>query len=252
MNNAPLSNLNKLPFCGGKSMSLTNKRGAILVPFVMASESTGTAKSSGNHQNGSVEKKSLQATFPNGFETLLTEVCEETKVAELKIKFGGFQMHVKRNIEPTPTPEPIVSPTSAPPVPSEPMNESAPAAPPPSPSKSSAEKISPFTNVAADKAAKLAALGASGSSGYVILSSPQVGSFRRARTLKGKKQPPACKEGDVIKEGQIVGFLDQFGSELPVRSDVAGEVLKLLYDDGEAVGYGDPLVAVLPSFHGIE
>lgn len=83
-------------------------------------------------------------------------------------------MHVKRNIEPTPTPEPIVSPTSAPPVPSEPMNESAPAAPPPSPSKSSAEKISPFRNVAADKAAKLAALGASGSSGYVILSSPQV------------------------------------------------------------------------------
>ncbi|CAI9774924.1 unnamed protein product [Fraxinus pennsylvanica] len=252
MNNASLSNLKKLPFYGGKNMSLTNKRGAILVPFVKASESTGTAKSSGdpnNHQNGSVEKKSLPATFPNGFETLLTEVCEETKVAELKIKFGDFQMHVKRKIEPAPTPAPIVSPTSAPPVPSEPMNESAPAAAPPSPSKSSEEKISPFTNVSADKAAKLAALEASGSSGYVILSSPQVGSFRRARTLKGKKQPPACKEGDVIKEGQIVGFLDQFGTELPVRSDVAGEVLKLLYDDGEAVGYGDPLVAVLPSFH---
>ncbi|KAL2541816.1 hypothetical protein Adt_02794 [Abeliophyllum distichum] len=210
------------------------------------------AISSDSHKNGVVEKKSSQAMFPNGFEALLTEVCEETKIAELKVKFGGFQMHMKRNIQIAPTPAPIVSPTSAPPVPSKPMNESAPAASPPSPPKSSAEKINPFANVSASKATKLAALEASGSSGYVILSSPQVGSFRRAKTLKGKKQPPACKEGDVIKEGQIVGFLDQFGTELPVRSDVAGEVLKILYDDGEAVGYGDPLVAVLPSFHGIQ
>ncbi|CAI9768274.1 unnamed protein product [Fraxinus pennsylvanica] len=261
MNNAALSNQNKLPFYGGKYISFTNKRGAILVTCVKASESTVTSTSSGDpngailsdsHQNGFVEKNPLQATFPKGFEALLTEVCEETKVAELKVKFGDFQMHVKRNIATAPTPAPIVSPTSAPPVPTKPMNESSPVASLPSPPESSAEKISPFTNVSLDKAKKLAALEASGSSGYVIVSSPQVGSFRRAKTLKGKKQPPACKEGDVIKEGQIVGFLDQFGTELPVRSDVSGEVLKLLYDDGEAVGYGDPLVAVLPAFHGIK
>lgn len=30
----------------------------------------------------------------------------------------------------------------------------------------------------------------------------------------------------------MIGFLDQFGTELPVKSDVAGEVLKLLFDDG--------------------
>ncbi|THG02786.1 hypothetical protein TEA_029033 [Camellia sinensis var. sinensis] len=60
-------------------------------------------------------------------------------------------------------------------------------------------------------------------------------------------------EGEVIKEGQVIGFLDQFGTELPVKqSDVAGEVIKLLFNDGEAVGYGDPLIAVLPSFHGIK
>lgn len=64
----------------------------------------------------------------------------------------------------------------------------------------------------------------------------------------------------MIKEGQVIGYLDQFGTELPVKvlssfsfslysglllsyiltkyfhsaeqSDVAGEVLKLLFDDG--------------------
>lgn len=69
-------------------------------------------------------------------------------------------------------------------------------------------------------------------------------------------------QGDIIKEGQIIGFLDQFGNELPVKvshsslflisvfllnkcpfishayrvvfvqSDVAGEVLKVLCQDG--------------------
>ncbi|KAI3470930.1 hypothetical protein Pfo_027593 [Paulownia fortunei] len=258
MNNAAFSNLSKLPVCGGKIISCTNRSGSILVSCVKTSD-TVTGESSGD-PNGAVQsdsqhglrkkKSSISATFPHGFEALLTEVCDETKIAELKVKFGTFEIHMKRNIDGPTIPAPVVPQATAPPVLSKPALEST-SAPPPPP-KSSAEKVSPFTNVSAEKAAKLAALEASGSSGYVIVSSPTVGSFRRARTLKGKKQLPACKEGDVIKEGQVIGFLDQFGTELPVKSDVAGEVLKLLYKDGEAVGYGDPLIAVLPSFHGIK
>ncbi|KAK4436472.1 hypothetical protein Salat_0810900 [Sesamum alatum] len=260
INNSAFSNLSKLPVCGGKLSSSTNRHGAILVSCVKNSETTVTSKSnsdpngavlSDNQQNGLLEKKSPSSvTFPNGFEALLTEVCDETKIAELKLKFGAFQIHMKRNIDGPPVPAPVFPQTTAPSVPSKPANASAPAAPP-SPPKSS-DKVSPFTNVSIERAAKLAALEASGATGYVIVSSPTVGSFRRARTLKGKKQPPACKEGDVIKEGQVIGFLDQFGTQLPVRSGVAGEVLKLLYNDGEPVGYGDPLIAVLPSFHGIK
>ncbi|PNX78799.1 biotin/lipoyl attachment domain-containing protein, partial [Trifolium pratense] len=58
--------------------------------------------------------------------------------------------------------------------------------------------------------------------------------------------------GDVIKEGQVIGYIDQFAAGLPIKSDVAGEVLKLLVEDGDPVGYGDPLIAVLPSFHDIK
>uniref|UniRef100_A0A5B6ZVS2 Lipoyl-binding domain-containing protein n=1 Tax=Davidia involucrata TaxID=16924 RepID=A0A5B6ZVS2_DAVIN len=235
---------------GGKLVSSPKKWEGTLVSCMKTAETAVTTKSNDGHSQGLLERNSLRcATFPNGFEALVLEVCDETEVAELKLKVGDFEMHLKRNVGAMKAPMPVISSTPPPPIPTKPTIESAPAAPPSSPST---EKINPFTNVPVEKSAKLTALEASGSSGYVIVSSSIVGSFRRGRTLKGKKQPPICKEGDVIKEGQVIGFLDQFGTELPVKSDVSGEVLKLLFDDGEAVGYGDPLIAVLPSFHGIE
>ncbi|XP_044509314.1 biotin carboxyl carrier protein of acetyl-CoA carboxylase-like [Mangifera indica] len=231
------------------------KRYRTVVSGAKTSEATVAAKSevsSGSATQSSLEKNTLRnATFPSAVEALVLEVCDETEVAELKLKVGDFEMHMKRNVGATKVPMSNISPTTAPPIPSKPMDVSAPAATPPAP-KPSKEKTSPFANVSFGKSPKLVAFEASGPNGYVLVSSPTVGSFRRNRTVKGKKQPPICKEGDVIKEGQIIGYLDQFGTELPVKSDVAGEVLKLLFNDGEAVGYGDPLVAVLPSFHGIE
>ncbi|KAI6670194.1 hypothetical protein NL676_005079 [Syzygium grande] len=225
-------------------------RSAAIVSCVKTSEATGVAKSSEGNTQYSKNKTTLpRATFPSGFEELLLEVCDETEIAELKLKIGDFEMQVKRNLGATKPFTSIPSPTTPPPIPSEPMEKSGAAVPPPKPSP---EKTNPFTNVLFGNSAKLAALEASGSSGYVLVSSPTVGSFRRGRTLKGKKQPPSCKEGDVIKEGQVIGWLDQFGTELPVKSDVSGEVLKLLVNDGEPVGYGDPLIAVLPAFHSIK
>ncbi|KAH7666775.1 Single hybrid motif-containing protein [Dioscorea alata] len=84
----------------------------------------------------------------------------------------------------------------------------------------------PFINVPSAKDAELAALEDSGVKTYVLVASPTVGFFWRARTLKEKRQPPSCKEGDMIKVGQVIGYLDQFGNELPIRSDVTGEVLR--------------------------
>nr|XP_033515792.1 uncharacterized protein LOC104110916 isoform X3 [Nicotiana tomentosiformis] len=240
MNNVAFSKPTKLPVkgssSGAKLVSSTNKHNRLILYCAKTSETTVTAKSDDSHQKVPTEKSPLPtATFPKGFEALITEVCDDTEVAELKLKIGDFELHLKRNIEAPIVPAPVVSTPPPPPPPpsaSKPSNASTAAAPATSPGKSSSEKISPFTNVAAEKSAKLAALETTGASGYVLVSCPTVGSFRRARTLKGKKQPPACKEGDVIKEGQIIGFLDQFGTELPVRSDAAGEVLKILFNDG--------------------
>ncbi|GMH19342.1 hypothetical protein Nepgr_021183 [Nepenthes gracilis] len=235
----------------GKLASST-RRAQILVScskttgMILSSKSDGSPKSP-------MEKHTLQCTtFPDIFEALVLEVCDETSVAEVKLKVGDFEMHLKRNIGGTNAPIPVSSPTIAPPVPTDPMFQSANSAPSSSTPKSSPEKVNSFVNPLSAKSSKLASLEASGSSGYKLVSSPTVGSFRKGRTVKGKKQPPICKEGDVVKEGQIIGYVDQFGTELPVKSDVDGEVLKILFDEGEPVGYGDPLVAVLPSFHGIQ
>lgn len=134
-------------------------------------------------------------------------------------------MHLKRNVGATKAPLSNISPTAAPPIPTKPMNETAAASPPPPPPppKPSPEKHTLFKNTAFGKSSKLAALEASGSSNYVLVSSPivcavyeeqglcsllyffgtlslstiillQVGTFRRGRTVKGKKQPSICKE----------------------------------------------------------
>ncbi|KAK1570455.1 hypothetical protein Q3G72_002154 [Acer saccharum] len=235
-----------------KLISSPAKRYLTVVSSAKTSEAAVTAKSEESTTQSSLEKKTRRsAAFPSGFEALVLEVCDETEIAELKLKIGEFEMHVKRNVGAMTAPLANISPTTPPPIPTEPMGVSTPVAPPPSPPKPASEKSTPFINVSFGKSSKLAALEASGSNAYVLVSSPTVGSFRRNRTVKGKKQPPICKEGDVIKEGQVIGYLDQFGTELPVKSDVAGEILKLLFDDGDAVGFGDPLIAVLPSFHSI-
>ncbi|KAK1409387.1 hypothetical protein QVD17_35913 [Tagetes erecta] len=231
---------------GRELVSSTKKRTGMVVSCVKASDAAVVDKSDG------LSEKSISrsATFPSGFEELVVGVCDETQIAELKMKIGDFEMHLRRSVKSAeaPTAMLVASPTEAPPIPSKPMNVSAPAD---SPSSSQKANANPFANASFKKSNKLAALEASGAIGYVLVSCPTVGSFRKGRTLKGKKQPPICKEGSVIKEGQTICYLDQFGTELPVKSDVDGEVIKILVDDGEAVGYGDPLIAVLPSFHDI-
>lgn len=92
---------------------------------------------------------------------------------------GEFEMHLKRDVGSTNTSVstalPIFSPSTAPPIPSMPMSESNPApqsaALPPKPSSAPS---SPFAYVSSVKESKLAALEASGSSGYALVSSPTV------------------------------------------------------------------------------
>ncbi|KAF3433327.1 hypothetical protein FNV43_RR24429 [Rhamnella rubrinervis] len=237
----------------GKFICFTKKQKAMLVSCVKTSEAKETAKSNDSIPQGPLEKKPQNATFPNGFEALMLEVCDETQIAELKLKVGDFEMQLKRNIGAAKAPLSNISPVTPPPIPTKPMNVSTPAAPPTTPPPNpSSEKTSPFRNVSFGKSPKLAALEASGSNAYVLVSSPTIGKFRTGRTVKEKRQPPICKEGDVIKEGQVIGYVEQLGTELPVKSDVGGEVFKILFNDGDAIGYGDALIAILPSFHGIK
>ena len=83
-------------------------------------------------------------------------------------------MNLRRNIGVTNPPIPITAPTAPPTVSAPPAESARPALPSPPPPKPSQEKISPFSKGFLEKPSKLRALEASGSNGYVLVSSPTV------------------------------------------------------------------------------
>ncbi|KAJ7951875.1 Biotin carboxyl carrier protein of acetyl-CoA carboxylase [Quillaja saponaria] len=198
-------------------------------------------------EDGSEEIKSFGSTSKlipnfNEVESLITEVCDTSSIAELELKLGGFSLHVTRDLAEkiSPPPAPILDSGSATKAESPDSNKSVStsslAISKPVPSSGGIQRL---LDTAADE-------------GLVIINSPRVGFFRRSRTIKGKRAPPSCKEKQVVKEGQVVCYIEQLGGELPIESDVAGEIVKILRQDGDPIGYGDALIAVLPSFPGIK
>ncbi|CAK9860562.1 unnamed protein product [Sphagnum jensenii] len=192
-------------------------------------------------------EKDPNPLIPNSFEiqSLIMEVCDETSIAELQLKMGDFSLRVKREIGKIAAAAPVAQP--APPVPTKPMLESIPAASiptAPKPTALSAAIVKPVSN--------FGLLEAAADAGLLFVTSPKVGYFRKGRVVKGKKGPPLCEEGQIINKGQVVCYLEQLGTQQPVESDITGEVEKVLWKDGEPVGYGDPLIAIRPSFQGIK
>ncbi|KAL2609172.1 hypothetical protein R1flu_027745 [Riccia fluitans] len=189
---------------------------------------------------------------PTSFEvqSLLMELCDETSIAELQLKVGGFKLSVKRDVAKLKSAAPAL-PAVPPPVPSKPMVDSLPATPNGSPA---AAKTSTSTSLISSKPlpSVFAVLESAVDEGLLFVKSPKVGYFRKGRVAKGKSGPPLCEEGQIIKEGHVVCYLEQLGTQQPVESNISGEVVKVLWDDGEPVGYGDPLIAIRPSFPGIK
>ncbi|KAK5835329.1 hypothetical protein PVK06_011017 [Gossypium arboreum] len=56
----------------------------------------------------------------------------------------------------------------------------------------------------------------------------------------------------IVKEGQVLYYIGQLGCEILTASDVSREVIKILREDGDSIGYGDDLIAILSSFPGIK
>ncbi|GAB4842055.1 hypothetical protein Ancab_012015 [Ancistrocladus abbreviatus] len=196
----------------------------------------------GDHQNFSTLASQL---MPNAqeVESLLTEICNTTSIAEFELKLHGFRLYVTReltrNAEP---PAPQISASTS-------LNSVAEAA--------GLNGSVSTTSLAISKPVALegeigTSLDKAADQGLVIIQSPKVGFFRRSRTIKGKRAPPSCKEKQIVKEGQVLCYIEQLGGEIPVESDVSGEVLRIFLEDGDPVGYGDAIIAILPSFPGIK
>jgi acetyl-CoA carboxylase biotin carboxyl carrier protein len=76
-----------------------------------------------------------------------------------------------------------------------------------------------------------------------FISAPAVGTFYHAPE-PGK--PPFVVPGVQVEVGQQVGIIEAMKLMLPVEADHAGQVIKILVDDGQAVQYGEHLIEVGP------
>ncbi|KAE9588026.1 putative acetyl-CoA carboxylase [Lupinus albus] len=178
-------------------------------------------------------------------EFLLTKLCETSSVGELELKIAGFHLHVVRGL----TEKIRMHP---PPIPASVSVNTVSEAPKSNGSVSSTSLVISKPIVPSSSGSTQRFLDKAADEGLVIIYSPKVGFFRRSRTIKGKRTPPSCKEKQKVEEGQVICYIEQLGGEVPIESDVSGEVVKILREDGDPVGYGDAVVAILPSFPGIK
>ncbi len=81
-------------------------------------------------------------------------------------------------------------------------------------------------------------------SSMVTVESPMVGTFYRAPSPNAD---PYVREGDVVKEGQIVCVIEAMKLMNEIESKVGGRVAKVLVENGHAVEYGQALFLIEPT-----
>lgn len=74
-----------------------------------------------------------------------------------------------------------------------------------------------------------------------IVKSPIVGTFYGSPSPGA---PPFVSPGDRVEKGTIVGIVEAMKLMNEIESDAAGEVVKCLVTNGQAIEYGQPLFAV--------
>jgi acetyl-CoA carboxylase biotin carboxyl carrier protein len=154
------------------------------------------------------------AASPSGDERLLdlarrlAAVVNELGLSEIEVESAGLKLRVQRA---------AVAPVAAPAV-------TIPVATP-----ATAERP-----VVAD-AAMLAA--------SISIEAPMVGTFYRASSPTAD---PYVREGDMVKEGQILCIIEAMKLMNEIESKAAGRVAKILVENGQPVEYGQPLFLLEP------
>jgi acetyl-CoA carboxylase biotin carboxyl carrier protein len=78
----------------------------------------------------------------------------------------------------------------------------------------------------------------------VTIEAPMVGTFYRASS---PTTDPYVREGDVVKEGQIVCIIEAMKLMNEIEAKAAGRVARILAENGQAVEYGQPLFLIEPA-----
>ncbi|HEY3065221.1 MAG TPA: acetyl-CoA carboxylase biotin carboxyl carrier protein [Methylomirabilota bacterium] len=79
--------------------------------------------------------------------------------------------------------------------------------------------------------------------GLITIEAPMVGTFYRA---SGPTADPYVREGDVVKQGQILCIIEAMKLMNEIEAKIAGRVAKVLVENAQAVEYGQPLFLIDP------
>lgn len=77
----------------------------------------------------------------------------------------------------------------------------------------------------------------------VVIKSPMVGTFYRA---PAPDAPPFVEVGQDIDVGQVVCIIEAMKLMNEIKSEVAGRIVEILGENGDAVEFGQPLFALEP------
>lgn len=77
----------------------------------------------------------------------------------------------------------------------------------------------------------------------VTVEAPMVGTFYRAPSPDAE---PFVREGDAIKEGQVICIIEAMKLMNEIESKVSGRIIRVLAENGQPVEYGQPLFLVEP------
>lgn len=77
----------------------------------------------------------------------------------------------------------------------------------------------------------------------VTIEAPMVGTFYRASSPTAD---PYVREGDTVKEGQILCIIEAMKLMNEIESRVAGRVVRILVENGQPVEYGQALFLIEP------
>ena len=77
----------------------------------------------------------------------------------------------------------------------------------------------------------------------LTIEAPMVGTFYRASSPTAD---PYVREGDVVKEGQVLCIIEAMKLMNEIEAKAAGRVVKTLVENGQPVEYGQPLFLIDP------
>ncbi len=147
----------------------------------------------------------------------ILRILEEQDITEFELEQDGVKLRVCRTSTSAPA-RPLVSlaaPAAVAPL----------AAPAPAVAAAAAPEAEPVVN-------------------GTLIKSPIVGTFYRAPDPNSQ---PFVAVGDRVKVGQVLCIIEAMKLMNEIEAEIAGEVLKIHVENGQAGQYGDPLFTVRPA-----